>query len=297
MSLTAALRDLNKLNTFVRVAERKSFTRAATDLRTTPSVVSKRMKELEDALGVSLLNRSTHGIVLTDAGEGLFRTFVQVLATLDDYLLDARNLRSEPVGTLRVQAQGEFARCILTPLIVDFSQARPGLRVHLSAMPDYGVASDDVFDVIVASEKPSIPGLARMDLGPVPFVVCASPEYFRRHGKPGEPRELRDHNCLANQYSGLKNWEFRRGARSSHVEVKGALSSDNYSILIQMALRGAGIIRVPRYAIKSEIQNNALEPIFEDIAISAERICIYYPKTEYLPSKIADFVDFVQKYI
>ena len=67
MSLTAALRDLNKLNTFVRVAERRSFTRAAADLRTTPSVVSKHMKELEDALGFSLLTRSTHGIVLTDA--------------------------------------------------------------------------------------------------------------------------------------------------------------------------------------------------------------------------------------
>ena len=71
MSLTAALRDLNKLNAFVRVAERRSFTKAAADLRTTPSVVSKHMKELEDALGFSLLNRSTHGIVLTDAGEGL----------------------------------------------------------------------------------------------------------------------------------------------------------------------------------------------------------------------------------
>src|SRR5215470_13237394 len=69
MSLTAALRDLNKLNTFVRVAERRSFTRAAADLRTTPSVVSKHMKELEDALGFSLLTRSTHGIALTDAGD------------------------------------------------------------------------------------------------------------------------------------------------------------------------------------------------------------------------------------
>ena len=71
MSFTAALRDLNKLNTFVRVAQRRSFTQAAAELRTRPSVVSKRMKELEDALGFRLINRSTHGLTLTEAGEGL----------------------------------------------------------------------------------------------------------------------------------------------------------------------------------------------------------------------------------
>ena len=96
MSLTAALRDLNKLNAFVRVAERRSFTKAAADLRTTPSVISKHMKELEDALGFSLFNRSTHGIVLTDAGEGLFQNCLQMLAKLDDYVVETRNLQKGP---------------------------------------------------------------------------------------------------------------------------------------------------------------------------------------------------------
>ena len=86
MPLTAVLRDLNKLNTFVRVAQRRSFTKAAAELRTTPSVVSKRMKELEDSLGFSLLNRSTHGLVLTDAGEGLFQQCLEMLAKLDTYV-------------------------------------------------------------------------------------------------------------------------------------------------------------------------------------------------------------------
>ena len=88
MSFTAALRDLNKLNTFVRVAQRRSFTHAAAELRTRPSVVSKRMKELEQTLGFRLINRSTHGLVLTDAGEGLFQHCLQMLAKLDDYVVE-----------------------------------------------------------------------------------------------------------------------------------------------------------------------------------------------------------------
>src|SRR3981189_3457982 len=117
MSLTAALRDLNKLNAFVRVAERRSFTKAAADLRTTPSVVSKHMKELEDALGFSLLNRSTHGLVLTDAGEGLFQNCLQMLAKLDYYGVETRNGQKGPDGTLRVQRRSDYARHILAPLI------------------------------------------------------------------------------------------------------------------------------------------------------------------------------------
>src|SRR5438045_9683331 len=96
MSFTAPLRDLNKLNTFVRVAQRQSFTKAAAELRTTPSVVSKRMKELEDSLGFSLLNRSTHGLVLTDAGEGLFQQCLEMLATLDTYVTEASNIATGP---------------------------------------------------------------------------------------------------------------------------------------------------------------------------------------------------------
>ncbi len=200
MSLTAALRDLNKLNTFVRVAERRSFTKAAADLRTTPSVVSKHMKELEDALGFSLLNRSTHGIVLTDAGEGLFQNCLQMLATLDDYVVEARNLQKGPYGTLRIQAASDYARCVLAPVMAKFAAAHPGLRVHLFVATDDSTSAEDGFDVIVASTKPALPGLIDRDLGGIKHVVCASPKYFQRFGRPKKPQDLREHSCLVNVF-------------------------------------------------------------------------------------------------
>ena len=95
MAFTAALRDLNKLNTFVRVAQNRSFTKAAAELRTRPSVVSKRIKELEGSLGFSLVNRSTHGLGLTDAGEGLFQRCLEMLANIDDYITERRRSRPD----------------------------------------------------------------------------------------------------------------------------------------------------------------------------------------------------------
>src|ERR1700704_1704290 len=138
MSFTAALRDLNKLNTFVRVAQRRSFTHAAAELRTRPSVVSKRMKELERTLGFRLINRSTHGLVLTGAGEGLFQHCLQMLARLDDYVVERRNLDTGPFGTLRVQATSDYARLVLAPFAAQFVTNRPGESGRPKSPQDLG---------------------------------------------------------------------------------------------------------------------------------------------------------------
>jgi len=294
MSLTAALRDLNKLNTFVRVGERLSFTKAAADLRTTPSVVSKHMKELEAALGFSLLNRSTHGIVLTDAGEGLFQSCLQMLSKLDGYVVEARNLQKGPVGTLRVQATSDYARCVLAPVISEFAGRHPGLRIHLFAATDSSNAVDDGFDVIVAGAKPSLPGLVDRDLGGIQHVVCASPDYFKRFGRPKKPEELREHNCLVNLSSAPKGWPFKSASRQVVVGSKGALSSNSHAVLIQMAVEGHGIIRAPLYAVKAELANKALEPIFEGATLSPERMRAYFSKAKHLPAKTTDFVNFLR---
>src|SRR5688572_24050475 len=292
MALTAALRDLNKLNAFVRVAERRSFTKAAADLRTTPSVISKHMKELEESLGFSLFNRSTHGIMLTDAGEGLFQNCLQMLETLDRYVVEARNLQKAPHGTLRIQATSDYADYVLTPVLAKFARLRPGLRTHLFVAAD-GDLAEEGLDVIIASRKPSLPGLIERDLGPIRHVICASPQYFKSHGRPKTPHELRDHNCIVNLLSPAKGWPFRNGARQFRVEVKGALSANSSAALVQMALQGAGIVRVPHYAVKARLADKTLHAIFEGAMLSPERMRAYFSKAKHLPAKTADFVQFL----
>ena len=293
MSFTAALRDLNKLNTFVRVAQRRSFTKAAAELRTRPSVISKRMKELEESLGFSLVNRSTHGLVLTDAGEGLFQHCLEMLEKLDDYVTERRNTETGPFGTLRVQATSDYARFILAPATIKFAKKRLGVRVHLSVVPDSFISAEDGFDVIVSSQKPSLPGVVARDLGVIPQVICASPDYFRRFGRPKTPQDLREHNCLADLYSGPKSWPFQNSSRRLLVEVKGSLSSNDNTVLIQMALKGCGIIRVPLHAVNTEIAERKLDVILKEVSLSPERMCAYYSKVKRLPAKTADFITFL----
>jgi DNA-binding transcriptional LysR family regulator len=294
MSLTAALRDLNQLNAFVRVAERRSFTKAAADLRTTPSVVSKHMKELEDTLGFSLLNRSTHGIMLTDAGEGLFQNCLQMLAKLDDYVVETRNLQKGPYGTLRVQTTSDYAQYVLTPRLSEFVRRCPGLRIHLFVATDNSDFAEEGFDVIITSKKPSVPGLIDSDLGGIKHVVCASPEYFKRFGRPKKPQDLREHSCLVNLLSTPKGWPFQSASRQFVVEAKGALSSNSSAVLIQMALQSHGVIRVPHYAVKTRLADKTLQSIFEGMTHSPERMRAYFSKAKHLPAKTTDFIHFLQ---
>jgi DNA-binding transcriptional LysR family regulator len=290
---TAALRDLNKLNTFVRVAERLSFTKAATDLRTTPSVVSNRMRELEESLGFSLMNRSTHGIVLTEAGEGLYRNCLEMLEKIDSYVVGERNLQSGPFGTLRVQTSAYYAQSVLAPLVMEFSRRHAGVRIHLSAVEDGSTSLEEGFDVIVANRKPASPGMVGQELGEIPYVVCAAPDYLRRSGIPRQPQDLRGHNCLLNPFS-PKEWPFKVAGRLRHVPVEGSLSSNSDAVLLKMAVAGCGLIRIPRMLAESELRDGKLEAVLETAAAASDRISIYHSKAKTLPAKTTDFITFLR---
>jgi DNA-binding transcriptional LysR family regulator len=250
------------------------------------------MSDLENALGFSLLNRSTHGVVLTEAGEGLFRSCIEMLANIDGYVVDMRNLQTGPYGALRIQATGGYARWILAPLMSEFIRRYPQLRVQLIAETMNAVA--DGCDVIVTARKPEVPGLIGREIGGIPHIICASPAYFKSFGKPREPQQLREHNCLVNTFFAPKEWVFRKGAQELVVEVKGTFSSNSSAVLTRVALDGVGIVRVPRYAVRGELESGALEAIFEDITQSPERLRAYYSKTKHLPAKITDFIHFLQ---
>ena len=137
--------------------------------------------------------------MLTDAGEGLFQNCLQMLAKLDDYVVEARNLQKGPYGTLRVQTTSDYAaararrRCSSK-----FARRIPACASISSSRRTAATSPTTDLTSSSAAAKPSLPGLIDRDLGAVGHVVCASPEYFQRAGRPKKPEELREHNCLVN---------------------------------------------------------------------------------------------------
>jgi DNA-binding transcriptional LysR family regulator len=290
MSNQRVLRDLNKLNTFVRVAQRKSFSRAAQDLRATPSVISKRIKELEDELGFVVLNRSTHGVTLTDHGEGLLAHCLQLFDQMDNFVTDARRSQKQAHGTLRVQAIGDCADLMACPVVTRFLRRMPSLKLQYTATHDPSQGIEDGVDVFVSTRSVAAPGFHEIDLGPVQFSVCASPAYLEGKPRPTDPRSLKDFSCITELRSTTREWPFLIGGNAASVQVGGTLLCNGYGMMRRAALDGIGVVRVPSVLVREDMSQGLLVPVVAPELIASERLAAFYSNVNALPKKTSEFL-------
>jgi DNA-binding transcriptional LysR family regulator len=256
------MEDLNKIQTFVCVAEERSFTVAARKLHMTPSAVSKQITDLEAKLGLTLLNRSTRGVALTDAGTKLFEQSAQALENLTAAISAARDLQGAPQGVLRLHVVTGHAQWVLAPLLPRFMARFPTLHLEVTTSTPADSLVKARADLVISGKTLPDPGVAYRDLGPVPYVVCAAPDYFRHHGKPAKPEDLVHHNCLIHTIFAPKSWPFTVDRRNISVRVKGTLSSSSSEVLLQVARQGVGIARLADYTVAADVAAGRLEAIF-----------------------------------
>lgn len=288
------MQDLNKLHTFVKVAARGSFTIAARELRVSPSAVSKQVQQLEKTLSVSLLNRSTRGVSLTEAGAAFFQRCQEALASLDDAVSQAQMLHAGSAGTLRVHVVAGFAQRELAPLIGEFMRANPQIVVEMSASTPAKSLVEAGADVVVSGKTMPDPGAVWRELGLVDYVVCAAPQYLARHGTPAKPEELRNHNCLLHTFFTPREWPFRSGSREKLVRVSGTFKSNNSEVLAQLALAGLGVARVPVYVVRDAMREGRLVSLFDGQPTSRQIMRVYYPSHDNLPEKTKLFLRFLE---
>ena len=289
------MQDLNKLQTFVRVAALGSFTLAARELRVSPSAVSKQVQQLEKALSISLLNRSTRGVCLTEAGSEFHQRCLAALGTIEDAVNQAQSLHSGAKGTLRLHIVSGFAQRELAPAVVTFMRENPGIGMELVTHTPALSLVESGADIVISGKTLPDPGTAWRELGLVEYVVCASPQYLKEHGVPARPEQLREHNCLSHTLFNPREWPFRTGGREKLVRIQGTFKSNNSEVLAQLALGGIGIVRVPLYVVREEIGSGRLKVLFEGAAPSRQLMRVYYPSHENLPEKAKIFLQFLEQ--
>lgn len=288
------MEDLNKIQTFICVAEERSFSLAARRLHMTPSAVSKQITDLEAKLGMILLNRSTRGVSLTEAGGKLFEYGAQALEDLHAAVGAARDLQSAPQGVLRLHVVSGYAQWVLAPLLPRFLARYPTLQLEVTtSTPALSLVKAQA-DLVISGKTLPDPGVAYRDLGPVPYVVCASPDYFRRHGKPTRPEDLTQHNCLIHTVFAPKAWPFTVGPSNISVRVCGSLSSSSSEVLLQVARQGGGIVRLADYTVAADLKAGRLEAIFEGMTRTIHHMRAYFPAGRDLPAKTTAFLDFIE---
>lgn len=262
------MENLYDLLVFTTVARCGSLSAAARELRVSPSVVSRRLAALEQRLGTELVYRSTRRVVVADAAVPFYRRCDSLFGAIEDATSDfSRSLSSASV-LLRVGSALGLGQRMLTTASTAFIRRHPHVRIEYRVVPLRAEMLDSEVDVLVSQRRLGRSGkIHSVEIAPIRYVVCASPDYIAEHGTPRSPAELVFHNCLVHEHDRpAVEWRFDDRSAVRRVRVQGSLLSNNGVALHEAALRGLGIVRMPDYAIHEDIAEGRLVVLFDTVA-------------------------------
>lgn len=232
---------LASLRAFAKVVELGSFSEAGRALRLSRSAVSKYVGELEDELGVQLLNRTTRRVSPTENGQAYFERVLGIIGELEAADQAVTQSQAAPRGLLRVNAPMSFGTLRLGPAIAEFMQRYPELRIQLVLSDENVDPLQDGLDVTLRIADLESSSLIARKIVPIARVICASPDYFQRHGVPAHPNDLRDHNCLTYGFLSTGNQWKLSGKDGDHwIQPSWTLCVNNAEVLRDAAVAGRG---------------------------------------------------------
>jgi DNA-binding transcriptional LysR family regulator len=287
--------EISDLRLLAHLVSAGSLSEASRRLHSSPPALSRRLAAMEERLGIRLIDRTSRHFGLTQEGGILHERALHILTEIDDAEAEASARGQSPRGRLRIGAPMQIGRESLAALISLFSRRYPNIIVEF-------VLSDAVFDVVAEEFDvammlglPNDPSVIARRIMSSRLVVCASPEYFGRHGTPEKPDDLLLHNCLCpvRGRRPIDHWRFRVEGQPKVVEIKGSLSSTSGDVLRRWAIEGRGIALKAHWDVKTDLDGGRLVECLS--AYAGEEIGLYliYASKIHLPPRVRAFVDFI----
>jgi DNA-binding transcriptional LysR family regulator len=288
--------DLRDLDAFAAIARAKNFRRAALDQRVSVSSLSQRLRDMEERLGVRLLNRTTRSVALTEAGEMLLSRVAPALSDVRDALDRVRGLGDVPSGRLRINAPPPAVDLVLAPMVAPFLEAYPQIDLEIAGESSFVDIVAQGFDAGVRYGEHLALDMIAVPLSPPQrYAVVASPDYVARHGKPEHPKDLLGHACIRVRFGRgtILDWEFEKAGREVKVSPPAKLIV-NYPGLAQRAARdGFGFWLTFEGYVREGIASGALVSVLDDWCAPFSGPFLYYPSRRQSPPALAAFVAFV----
>lgn len=256
---------LELMRTFREVAQRGSFSQAARALDVSKANVSKYVAELESKLGVRLLNRSTRTVSLTDAGSLLLERSTPLMEMIDITRAELQQRALQPSGRVRLTATHLMGNVDLPPLLADFMREYPKVTISLHLSNRVVDMVEQGVDIALRIGRLSDSSLIARKLKPVTFAVCASPAFWKEHGVPTHPEQLAELDALTYSLTGHNpEWQFKENGQPLAVQVHTRAEANDGGPLAQLALRGLGVVYLPRSVVQAEIEAGQLQTVLDD---------------------------------
>ncbi|CAN7277431.1 LysR family transcriptional regulator [Devosia sp. Root413D1] len=284
---------LADLDAVLSIARQGSFRAAALELGMSTTALSNAIAKLEQRLGIRLFNRTTRSVSLTDAGKTFVERVGPAMTDIHDAMLAAQSLQETPTGTLRINAFASAAREVMAPLILLFLRQYP--RVHIDL-----VTEGRLVDIVAAGFDL---GLRPADLVPSDMIalplgrersnaVVASPDFLRTHGRPLVPADLYRFRCIRSRLpnNALFRWRFEKDGSAVQIDVQGAITLDESSLVKIAAQNGIGLGYVMEADVRDDIGAGRLVRVLEDWTPPLAPLALYYPGRKNPPAAFSAFM-------
>lgn len=285
---------------FARVVESGNFSEAGRRLGLAPSSISRQINALEDALGARLMNRTTRKLSLTEAGQLYYQHAARILADIEEANMAVSELEAAPRGVLRLNVPVVFGRLHIAPALPDFLERNPAVTIDLTMTDNVVDVVEEGADLAIRIAELKDSTLIARRLAPSRRLICASPAYLDRHGRPQSPQDVASHNCLTYKFSPGQSqvWRLRGADDGLHeIRVKGNLQSNNSEALYAAAKAGLGLAMLTTWTIAEDVRSGTLEVVLPDYEASPTDLnaAIYavYPHNRHLSAKVRAFIDFM----
>jgi DNA-binding transcriptional LysR family regulator len=289
---------LPDLNTFLVVAERLSFRATAAQLGLTSPAVSHSIRQLEEKLGVRLLNRTTRSVSLTEAGVHLRDRLRPAFNEISGALAELNEERQRTSGHLRIRASPLAANVALAPMWQRFMCTYP--EVHLELRVDVGPADivASGFDAgIGPKDWVSADMIAVRVTGPVKLVVVGAPSYFAIRRPPRTPDDLASHDCIQYRFGAndaLVRWPLARSGRTRPMAVAGRLIVNSPDLVLRAAVDGLGLAFTAEGSAAPYLRSGQLVQVLEGRLPTMEGLFLYYHGHRQVPTALRAFIDMIR---
>jgi DNA-binding transcriptional LysR family regulator len=289
------MKNTPDLNFFSLLASQPSLAAASLELGVTPPAVSRRLAQLEQRLGVRLLNRTTRRLSLTPEGERYLEEGGRILREIEGLERSLSAGSDVPHGVLRINATFGFGRRHLSPAISEFRRLYPSVEIVLQLTDRNLDLTANAMDIGIYFGPPPDGRILARKIAPNRRFLCAAPAYLQGRTEPAAPRDLQLHACIVirENNTAFNNWQLSDGQHQQMVKVSGGLSTNFGEIAVDWALAGHGIVLRSEWDLAPYLRSGQLRRLLAPWEGTPSDIYAIYPKRHHLSSKVRVFLDFL----
>lgn len=280
---------------FAQVMEAGSFTAAADRLGMSKQSVSRRLMQLEERLGVRLLNRSTRRLDATPLGQHYYQSALRLLGEVQQVEHDISGQAQALRGTLRLSAPLSFAMAHLGCLLTEFLQLHPQVDVEVDLSDRAVDLIGEGYDLALRIGALEDSSLIARRIASVERMYCASPAYLKARGVLARPEQLAGHDCLPYGHSRQVQWQFRQGGKVQAIQVVGRMRANNGELLRDAAIAGMGVTYLPTFIVGHALADGRLVKVLDEWRPPALQLSAVYPQHRQVARPVQGFVNFLRE--